>query len=206
MLLAVAAVVVTPLHVTTPPHLDGRLDDPAWASAAAFTAFVQKNPDAGQPGSEPTSVRVLYDDDALWIGVDCEQTHAPIVGRLTRRDRQVDSDHVEVDLDSRATGRDAFHFEVNAAGVLVDALRYDDTEITYDWDDNWEAQVATTATEWTAEIRIPFRVLRYARTPGQRWGSRSPIARRSRCSRSRSRRRACDPSARSRSSVARSRS
>src|SRR5262249_28749191 len=85
-------------------------------------------------------------------------------------DRQVDSDHVELDLDSRATGRDAFHFEVNAAGVLLDGLRFSDTEISYDWDENWEAQVAITPNGWSAEIRIPFRVLRYARVPGARWG------------------------------------
>ncbi|MEO8845388.1 MAG: DUF5916 domain-containing protein [Kofleriaceae bacterium] len=161
---------MAPLHVAKSPHLDGRLDDDAWANAVAFTSFVEKTPDAGGAPSEPTSVRVVYDDSALWIGIDCVQQHAPLVGRLTRRDRQVDSDHVEVDIDSRATGRDAFHFEVNAAGVLVDALRYSDTEINYDWDENWEAQVAATATGWSAEIRIPFRVLRYTRGDDQRWG------------------------------------
>ncbi len=164
------AAVVAPLHVATAPHLDGRLDDAAWTNAVPFTRFVEKNPDAGGSPSEPTSVRVVYDDKALWIGLDCIQQHAPLVGRLTRRDRQVDSDHVEVDLDSRATGRDAFHFEVNAAGVLVDALRYDDTEINLDWDENWEAKVATTPTGWSAEIRIPFRVLRYTREGGKPWG------------------------------------
>lgn len=147
------AVTVTPLRVAASPQLDGRLDDPAWRAATAFTEFVQKNPDAGDPPSEPTSVRIVYDDQALWIGIDCVQQRSPIVRRLTRRDREVDSDRVEVDLDSRATGRDAFHFQVNAAGVLVDALRYDDTEINTDWDDNWEAQVANTPVGWSAEIR-----------------------------------------------------
>lgn len=170
MLLPVVAVVVAPFHADSSPVLDGRLDDAAWQAAAPFTGFVQKDPDAGRPASEPTSVRVVYDGDALWIGISCEQQHSPRVARLTRRDRLVDSDHVEIDLDSRGTGRDAFHFEVNAAGVLVDALRYDDTEISYDWDENWEAMVATTDTGWSAEIRIPFRVLRYRRAPGQSWG------------------------------------
>ncbi|HZJ65629.1 MAG TPA: DUF5916 domain-containing protein [Kofleriaceae bacterium] len=168
--LVTLSVAVAPLHVATSPQLDGRLEDPAWQTATAFTAFVQKNPDAGGPPSEPTSVRIVYDDEALWVGIDCVQQRSPIVRRLTRRDREVDSDRVEVDLDSRATGRDAFHFQVNAAGVLVDALRYDDTEINADWDDNWEAQVATTPLGWSAELRIPFRALRYARERGQRWG------------------------------------
>lgn len=171
MIALVAAVAaVTPLHVLRAPALDGRLDDAVWADAKPFTAFVQKDPDAGGPPSEPVELRVVYDETSLWIGIACTQRSSPLVGRLTRRDRQVDSDHVEVDLDSRGTGRDAFHFEVNAAGVLVDGLRYNDTDITYDWDENWEAQVATTPTGWSAEIRIPFRVLRYAREPGAYWG------------------------------------
>lgn len=168
--LVVSAAVIAPVRVIAPLRLDGRLDDPAWASATAFTEFVQKDPDAGRPGSEPTAVRILYDDESLWVGIDCVQQRSLIVRRLTRRDREVDSDRVEVDLDSRATGRDAFHFQVNAAGVLVDALRYDDTEINTDWDETWEAQVAATETGWSAELRIPFRVLRYSHEPGQRWG------------------------------------
>ncbi len=168
--IVLAVVAIAPMRVTTSPHLDGRLDDAAWASAVEFSAFIQKNPDAGGPGSEPTSLRIVYDDQALWIGIACTQQHSRIVRRLTRRDREVDSDRVEVDLDSRSTGRDAFHFGVNAAGVLVDALRYNDTEINPDWDENWEAQVAETPTGWSAEIRMPFRVLRYARAGGKPWG------------------------------------
>jgi len=168
--LVAAVASVTPLRVTSAPTLAGRLDDEVWSRAAPFTAFVQKDPDAGAPASEPVSVRVVYDETSLWVGIACTQQRSPIVARLTRRDRQVDSDHVEIDLDSRATGRDAFHFEVNAAGVLIDALRYNDTDISYDWDENWEARVATTPTGWSAEIRIPFRVLRYARVPGAHWG------------------------------------
>lgn len=169
MALAVLAVVM-PMYVTESPELDGRLDEPSWAVAPSFTAFVQKDPDAGGPPSEPTSLRVLYDDDAVWFGIDCVQQRSPIVRRLTRRDREEDSDRVEVDIDSRGTGRDAFRFQVNAAGVLLDALRYHDTEIDSDWDENWEARVADTPTGWSAELRIPFRALRYPHAARQRWG------------------------------------
>jgi hypothetical protein len=167
---AAAAIVIAPVRASEPPRLDGRLDDAAWASAPPFTGFVQKNPDAGQAASEATSVRFLYTDDALWVGVDCVQEKSRIVARLTRRDREIDSDRVELDLDTRGRGREAFHFEVNAAGVLVDALRYDDTEIDPDWDENWEGEVARTAHGWSAELRIPLRILRYPDRAGQRWG------------------------------------
>jgi hypothetical protein len=168
--LAAAAIEVAPARATDALALDGRLDDAAWTGALPFTTFVQKNPDAGQPPSEPTTVRFVYTDDALWIGIDCVQERSPLVQRLTRRDREVDADRIEVDLDTRATGRDAYHFQVNAAGVLVDGLRYDDTEVNTDWDENWEAQVARTDRGWSAELRIPLRILRYGDRDGQTWG------------------------------------
>jgi len=62
---AAAAVHVVPTRATVPPRLDGRLDDAAWTAAAPFTALVQKDPDAGQPPSEPTSIRFLYTDREL---------------------------------------------------------------------------------------------------------------------------------------------
>src|SRR5436190_626814 len=77
-----------------------------------------------------------------------------------RGDRGVDDDHVEIDLDTAHDRRSAFHFQVSAAGVLVDGLRYDDTSLSTDWDDVWHAEVASTPAGWSAEIRVPLRVLR----------------------------------------------
>src|SRR5262249_52833326 len=78
-----------PTRAERGPAIDGRIDDAAWADAAPATAFVQKFPDEGQPPSEATTVRVLYDDDAIYVAVDCPQEHSPLVARLTRRDRVV---------------------------------------------------------------------------------------------------------------------
>ena len=49
-------------------HLDGKLDEPAWASAPVTDVFTQKDPLEGQPASQKTEVRVVYDDDALYVG------------------------------------------------------------------------------------------------------------------------------------------
>ncbi|HEY6105362.1 MAG TPA: hypothetical protein VIV59_05240, partial [Anaeromyxobacteraceae bacterium] len=52
-----------------PPRIDGLLDDPVWRLAEPFDAFVQIFPDEGTAPSEPTEVRVLYDDRALNVAV-----------------------------------------------------------------------------------------------------------------------------------------
>ena len=55
--------------VSDPPVIDGRLDEAAWARAAPMTGFTQREPQDGQPASERTEVRVVFDDEALYVGV-----------------------------------------------------------------------------------------------------------------------------------------
>lgn len=153
-----------------PPTIDGRLDEPAWNGARATGAFTQRSPDEGKPPVERTVVRVLYDDHAVYFGITCEQTLAPVVARLTRRDRIVEADSVTVALDTRGDGKTGFEFTVNAAGVLADGVYTNDTELSYDWDEIWDARTTVTGTGWTAEIRIPLHGLRYEARPVQSWG------------------------------------
>jgi hypothetical protein len=152
------------------PVIDGRLDDPAWQAAVASDAFTQHFPQEGAPPSERTEVRVLYDDRNVYIGVDCEQRHSPVVRRLMRRDTPLPSDGIWLDIDSRRDGVSAFHFGVNAAGVLSDAIHFNDTDYSADWDAVWEAKVADTGHGYSVEIRIPLSVLRFAALPVQDWG------------------------------------
>ena len=49
--------------------LDGRLDEPAWQTAQPAAGFIQSYPKAGEKAPDPTEVRVLYDDVALYVGI-----------------------------------------------------------------------------------------------------------------------------------------
>jgi hypothetical protein len=153
-----------------PPVIDGRLDDPVWQTAPPSDDFVQHFPDEGAPATERTTVRVLYDDRNVYVGVDAEQLHAPVVKRLQRRDGQLPSDGVWMDIDSRRTGVGAFHFSANAAGSLSDGIHFNDTDFSSDWDAVWEAKVADTGHGYAIEFRIPLSVLRFSALPVQDWG------------------------------------
>lgn len=145
--------------------VDGRLDEGDWARAPVQVITRQNLPDFGAPASAPTTWRALFSEDALYIGIRCETTEeTPIVARRTRRDRDVESDRVTIDIDSRGQRIDAFHFEVTAGGSLVDGIRYSDTKIDKLWDANWVAMVSTDPGGWTAEVKIPLPVLRRAST------------------------------------------
>jgi hypothetical protein len=159
------------IHTDRPPLIDGRLDDPVWRLAPGTQSFRQYSPFDGAEPSERTTVRVLYDQEAIYVGFDCEQTHTPILEHLTRRDRDSESEWVWVQIDSRNDGKSAFVFAVNIAGTLADAQIIDQTTYSWEWDENWEGRTARTPTGWSAEIRIPVRALRYDGTlPVQSWG------------------------------------
>jgi hypothetical protein len=158
------------VRTTKRPVIDGKLDDEVWRSTIPSDTFTQHFPDEGAAPSERTEVRVLYDDSAIYIGIDCEQVHAPVVKRLMRRDTQLPSDGIWLDIDSRRDGVSAFHFGVNAAGVLSDAVHFNDLDYSADWDAVWEGKAADTPRGYSVELRIPLYVLRFDALPLQDWG------------------------------------
>src|SRR5215204_2903961 len=81
--------------VTQAPNLDGRVaDDPAWQAVPGLTDFWQTAPDAGQPASERTEVRIAYTAEALYFGVMLFDGSA---GGLTVSDSRRDSPLDDVD-------------------------------------------------------------------------------------------------------------
>ncbi len=153
------------------PVVDGNLGDEVWKKAPPSAAFTQQTPFDGAAPSEQTTIRVLYDDQAVYVGFDCQQLHAPITGRLTRRDRDSESDWVWIQIDSRHDGKNAVMFAVNVVGVLADGVIHDQTVASWDWDENWEAKTSRRSDGWSAEVRIPLRILRFdSGLPVQSWG------------------------------------
>jgi len=112
-----AAPHMTAVRVDRPPVLDGKLDDTVWQRAKPSDTFTQKLPDAGKAPTHATRVRIVYDDMAIYVGVDCEQKGTPVVARLTRRDRWIEADVVAIIFDTRDDGKSGIEFAVNAAGV-----------------------------------------------------------------------------------------
>ena len=155
----------------TPPRIDGDLTDPAWSFAPVARDFVQMEPREGEPASERTEARVLYDDDALYVAIRAyDSSPDSIVAQLTRRDQSSYSDRVHVVVDSYFDRRTAFHFAVNPLGVKYDAYRYDDNREDPGWDGVWEVATRIDEEGWTAEFRIPLSQLRFSGSAEQSWG------------------------------------
>ena len=168
---------VAAVRASKPPLIDGRLDDAVWQTAAATDAFTQQVPFDGSPPSERTQMRILYDEDAIYFSFDCDQVNTPIIEKLTRRDRDSESEWVWILIDSRNEGKSAYQFAVNISGTIADGQIIDQTTYSYEWDENWEGKAAHRPGGWSAEIRIPIRVLRFdGSQPVQSWGFRARVS------------------------------
>jgi hypothetical protein len=142
-----------------PIVLDGKLDEPAWQLAEEGKGFTQVQPEEGKPSPVDTRFRVLWDSEYLYIGVQCFDPE-PVVAYLSRRDRYVEGDRIDIDIETTRDRRSAYHFSVYAAGQQLDALHFDDTSMTTDWDAAWESAVDISPAGWSAELKIPLRSLR----------------------------------------------
>ena len=154
------------------PRIDGRLDDAAWAAARPITELYQNEPREGQPASERTEVRILYDDGAVYVGARMFDSEPQLIRtQLTRRDNISNSDLLTVAFDSYHDHRTSFRFEVNPSGVRADMITEADNQFgDSSWDPVWEAETQRDSLGWSAEMRIPLSQLRFPPADEQTWG------------------------------------
>jgi hypothetical protein len=162
---------ITAVRVNGGVKIDGVLDEDCWERASRSGNFTQYQPDEGKPASESTFIRVAYDDEALYIGAEMFDSHPDkIVSRLSRRDRAVESDLLNVIIDSHHDHQTAYAFTTYVSGTQKDSYYYNDNWSDDSWDGVWESTTKRTSWGWVAELRIPFHCLRFARQENPLWG------------------------------------
>jgi len=165
---------VTAVFAERAPRVDGRLDDPIWQQARPERGFRRDLPSDGNPATQETEVRVVYDREALYIGARMFDDRPELVSRrLNRRDSFENVNDVFFALiDSYHDHRTQFIFGVTPAGERRDAVGSNDTNASLDpgWDPIWEAKTSIDSLGWVAEFRIPFSQLRFSSAAEQVWG------------------------------------
>jgi len=158
-------------RASTPISVDGRLDEEAWRQAPVAGGFLQRDPNQGEPATEATELRLLFDDGALYVGARLhDREPAQIVRQLSRRDVVAEADSFSIFLDPHHDHLTGVELQVSAAGVQRDAVIYDDNFEDDSWDAVWESAVTLDAEGWTVEMRIPFSQLRFPAASRQTWG------------------------------------
>lgn len=152
--------------------LDGRLDDAAWQAAAPVTEFIQTDPAEGQPATQRTEMRFLFDEGALYIGAKMYDTEgrAGVRTSLVRRDGNFNSDFIEIVIDGFHDHLGRAFFQVNPSGSKFDMLGIGTSCCDSGWDPIWEAATRIDDDGWSAEIRIPLSQLKFSSAAAQTWG------------------------------------
>ncbi|MDT8393642.1 MAG: DUF5916 domain-containing protein [Bacteroidales bacterium] len=153
------------------PKIDGKLDEAAWQDAPIADNFVQYNPYNGARPSQPTVIRIMYDDRAIYVGAMMYDSSPDSIYRELgeRDDDNINSDFLTVDILPYNDGLNAFEFKVFASGVEGDtkhAANYRDQN----WDPIWKSAVEITDSGWVAEIEIPYAAIRFTKKEEQVWG------------------------------------
>jgi hypothetical protein len=156
--------VVHALRTATPIRVDGHLDEDVWGRGPGLSGFVQHEPQHGEPAVYDTRLRVLYDDDNLYIGAFLYDPEGAAAVRAPDMRRDFDAeqhDVLTIVLDPFRDGRNSLVLQVNARGALRDMQVRDGTIENSDWDAVWTARTMAADSGWSVELAVPWRTLRY---------------------------------------------
>ncbi|MBD3166761.1 hypothetical protein GF324_09195 [bacterium] len=153
-----------------PPVIDGSLE-PLWYQADPVTGFIQYEPREGDSPTYTTTVYILYDTEALYLGFSCEDAWPDSISRRVRkRDDVGRADRVYINLDTFRDRRNGYYFGVTAAGVQADGTISNENDFDGTWDAVWSSEVSVHDSGWVAEMKIPFQILRHGGAMPEGWG------------------------------------
>jgi hypothetical protein len=165
---------VSPHRISENIEVDGIFDEPAWQSAEPIRQFLQIQPNQGAPMTQPSEVRILYDEKNLYFGFtffDAEMEK--LVANVMRRDSVGlrSNDYGFLILDTYDDRRSAVFFRFNPLGGMEDtAVSNSGDSLNTNWDIVWECRARINPDNWTAEIAIPFSQLRFEKSDVMTWG------------------------------------
>lgn len=144
------------------PIIDGRISDQVWQNAPVLGNFTQVDPDLGAPATQPTEVRVLFDDEHLYLAIRCyDDEPGRIRATEMKRDGSTGSDDfIAIALDPYASQRSGYLFTLGPAGLRGDALIEGDITRAA-WDAIWYSAVSIDEEGWAAEVSIPYKSISF---------------------------------------------
>ncbi len=160
----------TSIGDTTPPRIDGLLDDEAWQLTEWSGDYVEWSPNENTTPSQQTALKMLYNGKNIYVAFRCfDSAPDSIVNRLSRRDG-FDGDWVEINISSLGDQRTAQSFTISVSGVKGEEyITNNGSNWDPTWNPIWYAKTNIDDEGWTAEIRIPLTQLRFGNQEIQNW-------------------------------------
>lgn len=159
------------VHTGVPPQIDGKVEDKEWNNATLVKDFFQREPHQGEPSSENTEFRLLYDRNNIYIGIKCFDQPGGITAKELARDVSLgEDDRIQIIFDTFLDGRNGYWFQIGPRGSIGDALISENGKnFNKSWDGIWDGKARITGEGWEAEIIIPFKTLAF-RKGSSTWG------------------------------------
>ena len=147
-------------QITVPPakaavKLDGKLNEPTWRRAP----FISLTTTDGKPTEVNTTVRILQDQDFIYLGMEAEEPQtAKMVSNSQKDDDGINwrDNCIEIFFAARPESKFYYQLILNSKNIKSDLRRNDDQSVNSGWNSGWETCVSVNeGKNWTAEIRIP---------------------------------------------------
>lgn len=164
--------VVEAVRITTPPKIDGNLDEAFWKEAPVAGDFVQYSPLNGSRPVFPTEIRFAYDDVALYVAaVMYDPAPDSICRQMGKRDQveQLNTDYISIDILPYNDALNMYEFKITPENLQNDC-KYSAIGNDIFWDAVWETGTSVSANAWIAEVKIPYSALRFPKQEKQVWG------------------------------------
>lgn len=162
------------VKIDTPPSIDGFINEEVWQKAIPIDDFSQQEPLNSAPATFRTEVRILYDDDYLYISFMCyDDEPDKIVARELKWDGKLrGDDNIRLVFDTFNDDKSAYWFSTNPLGTQNDALMSGSEMRGFneDWDAIWDAESKILNNGWSTELRFPFSTFKFYDKPEQTWG------------------------------------
>jgi hypothetical protein len=157
------------VYTNQKPKIDGLQNDTIWQKISPQNDFFQFEPFNGENPSQETSVKVCYDNQAIYILAICNFNSDGVIYKiLSQRDDFGQADYFGFYIDPYNDGITGYGFFVTSTGVQID-LSIDNNTLNYDWDAVWYSSVTTNDQNFTAEFRIPYSAFRFPNQEKQNW-------------------------------------
>ena len=150
--------------------IDGKLSEKEWQKASAVHSFTQLKPYPGNEARKPTEVRMLYDNNAVYISAICFDDPDSVSNVLSiRDDYNPNLDIFGIFLDTYNDDQNGFYFGLTSRGVQIDA-KIQGSNYIGELNLAWSSATQLTEQGWTLEVRIPYSAIRFPNTEVQKWG------------------------------------
>ena len=159
------------VRISTPPVIDGYVNDKVWDEAFAVDEFYQREPFEGKPASKKTVFLTCYDANNIYFAVKCWDDPDKITAKEMARDVSLGKDdRIQIIIDTYLDKRNGYWFQVGPRGSIGDAIVSGNGNVlNKEWDGLWTGKAKIFDWGWEAELAIPFKTMGFNKESTQ-WG------------------------------------